>query len=153
MLKLLNSRFRALSSSYMSVSPKSQTGCLSTSPGACSPLLLALGMHTYAHMPNTPPHKPLLTIPITKQSESPGQDTCTGPRDTYHRLPAHPGHTSVVVNTADMTKVRPEDILCKADCMSERLLPILIPCIFPQSMLSLIIIYGKITHMLNSATL
>ena len=56
MLKLLNSRFRALSSSYMSVSPKSQAGCLSASPDACTTLLLAPGVHTRARMPNKPSH-------------------------------------------------------------------------------------------------
>lgn len=103
-------------------------------------------------MPDTPPHKYLLTIPITKQSKSPGQNTRPSTCDMYHRPPAHLVHTSLVINTADMSKVRPEDILCKADCTSEQLLVMLIPCLFPQSMLSLVIIYGKITHMLNSAT-
>lgn len=54
MLKLLNSCFRELSSSHMSVSPKSRAGCLSAAPAACTPLLLAPGVHTWAHMPNSP---------------------------------------------------------------------------------------------------
>lgn len=56
MLKLLTSRFPALSSSYMSVSPKSQACCLSAIPDACTPLLLAPSVHTCVHMPNAPSH-------------------------------------------------------------------------------------------------
>lgn len=66
MLKLLNSRFPALSSSYMSVSPKSQAGWLSAAPDACTPLLLTPGVCTHMHTSNTPSHRHLLTIPVTK---------------------------------------------------------------------------------------
>lgn len=150
MLKLLSSRFGALSSSSMSVSPKSQVGCLSAAPDVCTPLLLAPSVHTYTHMPNTPSHRHLLTIPITKWSEIPIQKTPTDTHYMYHRHPTLPAHTPLVINTQHTTKVTVENILCEANRTCEWLLVIPIPCIFPQNMFSPHI-YRNTIHMLNSA--
>lgn len=120
----------------MSVSPKSRAGCLSAAPDACTPLLLAPGVHTHAHRLNTPSHRQLLMLNFRHETVRVHcSERTPNTHDVPQRPPAHPTHTPPLIHTQDY-KVKAEDVPGKAECTGEQLLVTPIPGIFPRDMFS-----------------